>query len=82
MASVVHDDSYILKGAKRLSDGTAIIHNDPYKNRNGYRLYGFSDEKQIESLFSAYFENFSFGQGHNNWYGIDENVWWVVCYKK
>lgn len=82
IASVVHSDSYILAGGKREADGTTTILNDPYNNRNGYRLHSFANVEDIKDVFSEYFENFSIGQGHNNWFGIDENVWWVVCYKK
>lgn len=82
VASLVHADSYILQGGDKLLDGTTIVRHDPYNNRNGYRLHSFATIKEIKELFSDYFDSFSFGQGHNNWYGIDENVWWVVCTKK
>lgn len=82
IASLVHADSYILQGGDKLSDGTTIVKNDPYNNRNGYRLHSFATIKEIQEVFSEHFDSFSFGQGHNNWYGIDENVWWVVCVKK
>jgi len=82
IASVLHQDSYILQDAKPLADGSMIVTNDPYKNRNGYRLHGFADESSIINVFSEYFGSFSFGQAHNNYYGIDENVFWVVCRKR
>lgn len=82
IASVLHKHSYILNGADELPDQTFIVRNDPYKNRNGYRLFACETVQEIENVFSDFFENFSFGQGHNNWYGIDENVFWVVCTKK
>lgn len=82
ITSVVHSESYILRGGINLEDGTTIVKNDPYNNRNGYRLQGFKSKNDIIKVFSPFFENFSFGQGHNNWYGIDENVWWLVCYNK
>jgi ubiquinone/menaquinone biosynthesis C-methylase UbiE len=82
IASVVHTASYIFANAQKLADGTMRITSDPYNNRNGYRLMGFGTTDDIEAVFSAYFYNFSFGQAHNNYYGIDENVYWVVCQKK
>lgn len=79
---MLHASSYLLEGGEPLSDGTTIIKNDPYGTRSGYRLQGFGDTQEIENMFSQYFKNFSFGQGHNNWFGIDENVFWVVCQRK
>lgn len=82
VASVLHSESYLLSGGDKMEDGTTIVRNDPYNNRNGYRLKGFSSKEEIENLFSKWFYDFSFGQAHNDWYGIDEKVWWVVCKKK
>ncbi len=79
IASVLHANAYILTGGHKLSDGTTIVQNDPYGARNGYRLQGFSNTDEIARRFSKFFGDFSFGQGHNNWFGIDENVFWVVC---
>ncbi len=82
IASVADKKSYIFKDADDLSDGTSQIKYDPYNNRNDYRLQGFSSESQLESYFSKYFKYFSFGSSNNNYYGIDERVFWVVCEKK
>jgi hypothetical protein len=65
-----------------LEDGSLRIQGDPYANRNGYRLQAFSNENQIRSCLSTWFENFSFGFADNNFYGINERVFWVVCNKK
>ena len=82
IASVADKGSYIFKDAEALSDGTMIINNDPYSNRNGYRLQGFSSEVEVERYFSKLYKNFSFGRSNNNYYGIQEQVFWVVCEKK
>ena len=82
IASVADKRSYIFKNAEELSDGTMRINNDPYNNRNGYRLHGFSSESDIEKYFSKYYKNFSFGSSNNNYYSIHERVFWVVCEKK
>lgn len=58
-----------------------LIKDDPYKNRSGYRLQGFFSEGNIEGYFSKYFNKFSFGKSHNDYYGIHEQVFWVVCEK-
>ena len=82
IASVADKRSYIFQSAEELSDGTSRIINDPYNNRNGYRLQGFSSEEAINKDFSKFFKNFSFGSAINNYYGVDERVFWVVCEKK
>jgi len=82
VASVADRSSYIFKDADVLADGSLRIKNDPYGNRNGYRLQGVVDTKEIENYFSEYFTNFSFGYADNDYYGIEERVFWVVCQKK
>lgn len=82
IASLASKSSYIFKNAKDLADGSMIIKSDPYGNRNGYRLQAFSSTKQAEETLSPWFEKFSFGKAENNYYGIDEQLIWVVCHKK
>jgi len=81
IASIAKNNSYIFTNADKLSDGSMLIKADPYENRNGYRLFAFSSENEIQAYFSPYFNNFSFGLAENNYYGIDEKVFWVVCQK-
>jgi SAM-dependent methyltransferase len=81
ITSLPNDESYIFKDAKKSEDGSFLIANDHYKNRNGYRLQSFSSIKEIEERMNKYFKNFSFGYAYNNYYGIDEKVFWVVCEK-
>lgn len=80
-ASVACKTSYIFRDAVELADGSFVICSDPYDNRNGYRLHAFSETGEIEEYFSPWFENFSFGFADNNYYGILERVFWVVCRK-
>lgn len=82
IASVPDNKSYIFNSAKKQADGTLKIVSDPYGNRNGYRLHGFDSEKEILNTFSPYFTNFSFGHASNDYFGIDERVFWIVCEKK
>lgn len=82
IASVADKASYIFQDAKELPDGSMRIMKDPYKNRNGYRLHAFSTESNIEQYFSEYFKNFSFGRADNDYYGISERLFWVVCERK
>ncbi len=81
IASVADKDSYIFDNAEKLPDGTMLINQDPYKNRNGYRLQGFYSEQEIEEYFSSYFKNFSFAKADNNYFGVREQVFWIVCEK-
>ncbi len=81
VASVANRASYIFDNAEALSDGSMMVKNDPYNNRNGYRLQAFADSAEIEKYFPPLFTNFSFGSADNNYYGISERVFWVVCQK-
>ena len=81
VASLACRTSYIFKGAIELSDGSLVIQADPYGNRNGYRLQAFSGTEDIQRALSIWFHDFSFGFADNNYYGIQEQVFWVVCQK-
>ena len=82
VASVANRASYIFDGATELDDGSLVVQNDPYNNRNGYRLHGFSNTSDIERYFSPLFKNFSFGSADNDYFGVTERVFWVVAQKK
>lgn len=82
IASVPNEKSYIFNDSIKLADGSSIISNDPFNNRKGYRLFAFSNIQEIQEYFSEIFENFSFGVAENNYFGIDEKVFWVVCQKR
>lgn len=79
VASVADRASYIFSDGEVVADGSVRIRNDPYSNRNGYRLHGFFDATGIERYFSEHFTDFSFGHADNDYYGIKEKVFWVVC---
>lgn len=83
IASVPDCKSYIFDKSCKLSDGTFKIASDPYGNRIGYRLHAFETASEIENCFSqALFTNFSFGRARNDYFGVDERVFWVVCEKR
>lgn len=82
VASVADSASYIFNGAEALPDGSFRIANDHYGNRIGYRLHGFSSRDALERYFSTQFESFSIGRSDNDYFGIDEKLFWVVCRKK
>lgn len=82
VASLASRDSYIFKDAIPLEDGSLRIQADPYGNRDGYRLHAFSSKEQIEVYLSPWFEHFSFGFADNDYYGVSERLFWVVCQKR
>jgi ubiquinone/menaquinone biosynthesis C-methylase UbiE len=82
IASVANRSSYIFDGADDLPDGSLVVKNDPYNNRNGYRLHAFSSPSDLEQYFSPLFKNFSIGSADNDYFGISERVFWVVAQKR
>lgn len=79
IASVANTASFIFANAIKQQDGSFLITNDPYNNRVGYRLHGFDSPQGVEEYLQRYFYNFSIGSAENNYYGIEEKVFWVVC---
>lgn len=75
-------NSYIFNNAEIRDDGHVIIKQDPYGNRSNYKMRAFKNTNEIEEELSGQFENFSFGSAQNNYYGIDERVFWAVCQKR
>jgi len=73
--------SYILRGAEDLGDGHMKIANDPYGVRNGSVLKKFDQEFDIKAALSPAFERFAIGSCRNDFWGIEEHVWVVVCRK-
>jgi len=71
--------SYIMQGARSLGDGHMEITNDPYGVRNGYVLKKFDQEQEIESALAGMFSDFHIGSCRNDFWGIEEHVWIVVC---
>jgi len=82
VASMGRRSSFIFKDAIPLEDGTLRIQVDPYGNRVGYRLHAFTNKDEIESCLSPWFVNFSFGSAENDYYGINEPLFWVVCQRR
>ena len=73
--------SYILREARDLGDGHMEIANDPYGVRAGAILKKFDTESDIEATLSPDFEDFAIGSCQNDFWGIEEHVWTVVCRK-
>lgn len=82
IASLADKSSYIFNGSESLPDGSLRVARDPYGARNGYRLHGFDSTQAAQEYLTPMFTNFSFGSANNDYYGINERVFWVVCQKR
>jgi SAM-dependent methyltransferase len=74
-------DTYIMRGAEDLGDGHMRIRNDPYGVRNGSILKKFDQESDIKNALSPTFEGYAIGSCRNDFWGIEERVWTVICRK-
>ena len=74
--------SYIFQGAVDLGAGHMEIRMDPYGVRNGSVLKKFDDEREIESALGRWFTDFHIGSCRNDFWGIEEHVWTVVCRRR
>lgn len=82
VASLADSTSYIFDNAQAMDDGSFRIQKDPYGNRDGYRLQGFADIDQVTKALDPWFEDFSFGTAANDYFGVAERLFWVVCKKR
>lgn len=82
ITSLADKNSYIFNGGEFTENGHVFVKNDPYHNRQNCKFRAFSSQSEIIDELSGEFVNFSFGKSCNNYYGIDERVFWVVCQKK
>jgi len=73
--------SYILRDARDLGDGHMEIANDPYGVRDGTIVKKFDRKTDIEAALAADFRDFAIGSCQNDFWGIEEHVWTVVCRK-
>jgi SAM-dependent methyltransferase len=71
--------SYILRDAVDLGDGHMQITNDPYGIRAGVILKKFDEASDIEAALGPDFRDFAIGSCQNDFWGIEEHVWTVVC---
>jgi SAM-dependent methyltransferase len=74
--------SYIFKDAIDRGSGHMQITSDPYGVRNGYLLKKFDSADEIEAAMQKWFADFHIGACRNDFWGIDEHVWIVVCHRR
>ena len=82
LASLPEPNSYIFTDCVEKNDELVEIRNDPWGLRNGYLFRWFRSEQDIHNTFSPFFDNLSIGLCCDNYYGIQNNVWLLVCQKK
>jgi SAM-dependent methyltransferase len=74
--------SYIFRDGIDRGDGHVEVTRDPYGVRNGHVLKKFDDERDIELATGRWFDEFRIGSCRNDFWGIDEHVWTVVCRRR
>lgn len=72
----------ILDGCLDLGDGHVEIRNDPWGLRNGYVFRMFSTEEEIVEAFAPYFDSFAIGLCCDNFYGVQINMFLLVCRRR
>lgn len=82
IASLPEARSSIFNGCVERGGGHVEIRNDPWGLRNGYIFRQFKAEEEIEDSLSPYFDSFSIGFCCDNYYGVQINLFLVVCRKK
>lgn len=80
--SVPMPSSYIVTNAVDTGNGHMRVTQDPYGVRNGSILKCFRSSEEIETELANDFEDFRIGTVQNNWWGIQEDAWTVVCYRR
>jgi len=74
--------SYIFRDGIDRGDGHIEVTHDPYGVRNGYVLKKFDDEREIESTLGRWFDDFRIGACCNDFWGVEEHVWTIVCRRR
>ena len=71
--------SYIFEGADDIGEGHMRVARDPYGVREGHVLKKFDSEADIRQTLDPLFGEFATGCCRNDFWGIEEHVWTVVC---
>ena len=74
-------DGYLLRDAESLGDGHVRIAHDPYGVRAGTIFRVFANPDEIEQTFTPWFENFQIGFTDDDYWGLRQRMWIVVCTK-
>jgi len=79
ICSLPMHDTYILQDAERLGDGYYRITNDPYGYRKDTVFRAFSSREEVESEFQSRFDDICVGFCDDDFFGVRQKVWTVVC---
>ncbi|HYH84635.1 MAG TPA: class I SAM-dependent methyltransferase [Pyrinomonadaceae bacterium] len=82
LATLPEAGSSIFDGCAELDEGHVEIRNDPWGLRNGYIFRRFHTEEELVETFSSRFDSFSVGLCRDNYYGVQINLFLLVCRKK
>lgn len=79
ICSVPMHDTYILQDAEKLPGGYYRITHDPYGYRKGTLFRAFKTAEEVHHTFSAHFSNVVVGFCDDDFFGVHQKVWTVVC---
>jgi ubiquinone/menaquinone biosynthesis C-methylase UbiE len=79
IATFPKPSSYILKNATDLGEGYMKITSDPLQIRNGSVFKVFQSTEEIRSALSINFSKFQFASCEDNFFGLQQDFWAVVC---
>ena len=75
-------DTFILKDAAPLGDGHVRIAQDPYGLRVGAIFRVFAGRDEIEQTFAPWFRDFQIGFTDDEYWGLRQRMWIVVCTRR
>ena len=82
ICSLPMHDTYILQDAQRLGDGYYKITNDPYGYRKDTVFRAFESREEVISEFESRFDDICVGFCDDDFFGVRQKVWTVVCKKR
>lgn len=82
ICSIPMDDTYILQDSERLPNGYFRITNDPYGYRKNTVFRAFSSKDEVIASFESRFDEICVGFCDDDFFGVRQKVWTVVCKKK
>ena len=81
IASLPMTDTFILKDSKPLEGHHFEITHDPYGLRKGVIFRAFASPQEVQETLSSEFHDFHIGYCDDDYWGINQKVWVVVCRK-
>jgi SAM-dependent methyltransferase len=82
LATLPEAGSSIFDGCAELADGHVEVRNDPWGLRNGYVFRRFRTPEEVTEAFSPRFDSITVGLCRDDYYGVQINLFLLVCRKK